>query len=109
MDRRKFARLVRVLGLLGSDSDGERATAALKAERLRVEMGMSWAELLMPPGPAPHAHGRSSYGVDERAAAEARMRQLKATNERLERQVSLLRRRLSVQLMERRRAETADE
>jgi cell division protein FtsB len=47
--------------------------------------------------------------VDERAAVEARMRQLKASNERLERQMRLLRRRLSVQLMERRREDTSDE
>jgi hypothetical protein len=107
MDRRKLARLVRVLGLLGSDSDGERASAGLAADRLRAEMGASWAELLMPPGTAPH--GRSSYDVDERAAAEARMRQLKATNERLERQVRMLRRRLAAQVMDRRRAEAADE
>jgi hypothetical protein len=107
MDRRKLARLVRVLGLLGSDSDGERASAGLAAERLRAEMGASWAELLMSPGIAPHR--RLSYDIDERAAAEARMRQLKATNERLERQVRLLRRRLSVQLMERRREETEED
>jgi hypothetical protein len=107
MDRQKLARLVRVLGLLGSDSAGERASAGLAADRLRDELGASWADLLMPPGGTPHR--RSSYDVDERAAAEARMRQLKATNERLERQVRLLRRRLSVQLMERRREETGEE
>jgi hypothetical protein len=107
MNRQKLARLIRVLGLLGSDSAGERASAGLAAERLRSELGASWAELLTPPG-AP-AHRRSPYDVDERAAAEARMRQLKASNERLERQMRLLRRRLSVQLMERRREDTSDE
>jgi len=76
MDRQKLARLVRVLGLLGSDSVGERASAGLAADRLRGELGASWADLLMPPGGTPHR--RSSYDVDERAAAEARMRQLKA-------------------------------
>jgi|SRR6185312_15672069 hypothetical protein len=109
MDRRKLSRLVRVLGLLGSDSDGERASAALAAERLRAELKMSWAELLLPP-PGTNSRGRIPYDVDERAAAEARMRQLKAINDRLESQNRALRRRLAATATaERRRQEAEDE
>jgi hypothetical protein len=108
MDRRRLIRLVRVLGLLGSDSAGERAAAAHAADRLIASMGISWAELLMPSGSTPG--GRPTYDVDERAAAEARMRQLKTINDRLESQVRSLRRRLAAkQADERRRREAAEE
>jgi hypothetical protein len=38
-------RLVKLLGMLGSDHTGERDAAALAIERLRRERGMSWAEI----------------------------------------------------------------
>lgn len=41
-------RLVRLLGMLGSDFDGERASAALMASRLLKSKGLTWAELLTP-------------------------------------------------------------
>jgi hypothetical protein len=39
--------LVKALGMLGSDHDGERANAALVVERLRAEIGMPWEELIV--------------------------------------------------------------
>jgi hypothetical protein len=42
-DRR---RLARILGMLGSEHAGERASAALQAEAFRKRHGMTWAELL---------------------------------------------------------------
>jgi hypothetical protein len=42
----KLSKLIGVLGLLGSDQAGERASAALHAERIRLKLGKSWRELL---------------------------------------------------------------
>ena len=93
MDSRKLVRLARILTLLGSDHPGERASAAYAADRLVAGLGTTWLDLLRPaPTTAPRP---TAYGVDERGAAEARMRQLRATNERLEKQVRSLRRRLA--------------
>lgn len=39
-------RLVGILGMLGSEHDGERANAARKAEQLRRKSGATWDELL---------------------------------------------------------------
>jgi hypothetical protein len=40
-------KLAAVLGMLGSDHDGERAAAALIASRIVREAGLSWRELLV--------------------------------------------------------------
>jgi hypothetical protein len=40
------AKLVKVLGLLGSGHDGEILTAARQAERLRAERGRTWDDLI---------------------------------------------------------------
>ena len=40
------ARLVKLCGLLGSAHAGERAAAGLKADRLLVEHGVGWADLI---------------------------------------------------------------
>jgi hypothetical protein len=45
------ARLARVLGMLGSEHDGERANAALTAEKIRRQLGTTWEELLQPTKP----------------------------------------------------------
>lgn len=39
--------LVKGLGMLGSDQIGERAAAALVAEKQRVKLGMTWDELIV--------------------------------------------------------------
>ena len=43
IDRR---RLARILGMLGSEHVGERASAALQAEAFRKKHDLTWAELL---------------------------------------------------------------
>src|SRR5258708_18734598 len=45
--RRTRELLVKVLGMLGSDQLGERAAAALIAERLRAKLGKTWNELIV--------------------------------------------------------------
>jgi hypothetical protein len=39
-------RLVRLLGMLGSDHIGERATAALKADQFVRDHGLTWADVI---------------------------------------------------------------
>jgi len=47
IDRR---RLARILGMLGSEHAGERASAALQAEAFRKRHAMTWEEMLaLPP------------------------------------------------------------
>jgi hypothetical protein len=41
-------RLVKALGMLGSDHAGERANAAQVVEKQRAELGMTWDELIIP-------------------------------------------------------------
>jgi hypothetical protein len=43
------ARLARILGMLGSEHAGERASAALQAEAFRKRHGMTWEEMLALP------------------------------------------------------------
>jgi hypothetical protein len=40
--------LVKALGMLGSDHAGERANAALQAEKQRARLGMMWRDLIVP-------------------------------------------------------------
>jgi len=40
------ATLAKILGMLGSDHQGEREQAAVQAERLRKKLGITWQELL---------------------------------------------------------------
>jgi len=110
MPRPDIDKLVRILGLLGSDQSGERASAALAAHRLVETLGTSWAELLNPDRPPkrPSTRRVHEYGLDTQGAADARMRQLKATNDRLERQNRAMRRRLAAAAEEKRRQRTAD-
>jgi len=108
IDPRDRDRLIRILKLLGSDQVGERASAALAAHRLVEALGVSWAELLEPPpGPERLVVRRvREWDIDHRDAAEARIRQLKATTERQERQIRALQTRVnSLTDRERRRRE----
>lgn len=50
-------RLVKVLGMLGSDHDGERAAAALQASRLLRDRGLTWEEVLARPRATPNPYG----------------------------------------------------
>ncbi|MFH5923224.1 hypothetical protein [Roseomonas xinghualingensis] len=88
MRSRDAAKLERVLGLLGSEHDGERASAALAAHRLVQRLGVSWHDLLMAkPAPVPPLR----EALD---AAESRLRQSQRENADLRRQITLLKRRL---------------
>jgi HPt (histidine-containing phosphotransfer) domain-containing protein len=106
MHHNTLARLIRILGLLGSEHPGERDSAARAAHRLVASAGTSWAELLGPKAAPPKVIVRRvrEYGIDPEGAAAARMRQLKATNDRLEQQVLSLRRRLAAMAERDRRA-----
>lgn len=46
-------RLVKLLGLLGSEHIGERATAAQMASRLLQDCGLTWADVFQPPPAIP--------------------------------------------------------
>ncbi len=46
IDRATRAKLVKILGLLGSRHNAEVVVAARRAERLRTELGCSWSDLL---------------------------------------------------------------
>ena len=48
-DRRRLARL---LGMLGSEFDGERAAAGLQAEAFRKKHGLTWEQMLSLPAKA---------------------------------------------------------
>jgi hypothetical protein len=55
-------RLVKILGLLGSDQAGERASAAAKADALVRSAGLTWRDVVMPSPPiAPRLEGQSSW------------------------------------------------
>jgi hypothetical protein len=64
LDREQLAR---VLGMLGSDHDGEVAAAGRQAERLRRQAEMTWHEILSPPA-APRQLSRKQLGVLDRLA-----------------------------------------
>lgn len=102
MQTADLAKLNRILGMLGSDNAGERAAAALAADRLVRKMGTNWWALLGEPELGRHRGVRQEtvrtvreWGVEHQKAADARLRQARADNERLEKEVSRLRRRLS--------------
>jgi hypothetical protein len=97
IDARDRERLIRVLKLLASDQVGERASAALAANRLLESLGVSWEELLHPP-PGPErvvVRKVRDWDMNHADAAEARIRQLKDTVQRQERQLRALRTRIN--------------
>ncbi len=103
------ARLVRILNLLGSDQAGERAAAALAAHRLVAALGTDWASVLAAARePQVIVKRVRDWDVDAAEAAAARLRQLKATTERQERQIKALRTRVNT-LTERERKRRAAE
>ena len=73
-------RLARILGMLGSEHAGERASAALQAEAFRKKHGLTWAELLaLPPvevvvvmKPDPAMAAQQAQWAAEDAARKAR-------------------------------------
>lgn len=110
IDPRDKERLIRILRLLGSDHVGERASAALAANRLLESLGLSWDDVLDPPVPERVVVRKvRDWDVDQADAAEARIRQLKDTVTRQERQLRALRTRInSLTDRERKRREGED-
>lgn len=93
---RDRTKLIRILKLLGSDQPGERASAALAANRLVEATGSSWDEILTEkPATKVVVQRVSDWDIDHLDAAEARIRQLKSTTERQERQIRVLRGRIN--------------
>lgn len=86
MQKRDLTRLVRILGLLSSDNAGERASAAKAAHEFVKKHDLDWNDLLA----AKPGWKTKEIGVDYLEAAESRIRQLQAYNQRLEKQVQRL-------------------
>lgn len=107
MNRATLSKLVRVLGMLGSEHPGERASAALAAHRMMLGAGLTWRELLEAPT---DPNGKvvvkriHEYGIDHHSAAEARMRQLKTRTQLLENENKALRRRIATMVEQARKA-----
>jgi hypothetical protein len=92
MLRKDLVRLERILGLLSSDHAGERASAAKAAVDFIKKHELSWTDVLegRALGPRAAAMIRHEIGVDYLEAAESRIRQLRAHNANLEKQVRRL-------------------
>lgn len=60
MNGAERTRLIGVLGMLGSDHVGERASAGLLATRLLKTAGLTWADVVLPDSPASLLGGRCS-------------------------------------------------
>jgi hypothetical protein len=56
------AKLAKILGMLGSDHDGERAAAALKADHFVRQAGLTW-ETILKSGHAPKPHRPPEFGT----------------------------------------------
>ena len=96
LSARNRAKLTRILKLLGSDQPGERASAALAAHKLVETLGLNWDELLAErAAPKVVVQRVREWDINHQDAAEARIRQLKATTERHERQIKALRTRVN--------------
>lgn len=91
MQKRDLTRLIRILGLLSSDNAGERASAAKAAHDFIKKHDLDWNDLLTT---GASRRKTKEIGVDYLEAAESRIRQLQEHNQRLERQIRLLKDRL---------------
>jgi|GEM_PF-4372410 len=97
MRKGDLTRLIRILGMLGSDHDGERAAAAQAADRLVRGSGWSWSDLLAPARVSRPVRVQSTDPLTDRlAAADSRMRQLRSENARLQEEIKRLKRRLDL-------------
>ncbi|MFC0408238.1 hypothetical protein [Roseomonas elaeocarpi] len=112
MQASDLAKLVRVLGLLGSEHDGERAAAAMAAHRLIKRSGLSWQQLLGPAQAASRGPAASRRPAEDPAealkATSSRLRQAQRENDDLQRQIRRLRQRLEASYQGRRSWEQRD-
>jgi hypothetical protein len=58
LDTQSAERLTKFLGLLGSNSDGERANAARMADQLVRGLGLTWGDIVIPPHAVPASDWR---------------------------------------------------
>lgn len=79
----ELGKLIRILGLLGSEHAGERAAAALKAVEWLQKAGTSWEALLVPPPllPAVVSVGASEEGHSGGGVPRARKRRANAPSQ----------------------------
>jgi hypothetical protein len=63
LDPRSAERLVKLLGMLGSNHDGERAAAALKANALVREHGLVWSDVIPTAEQKPEPADRGDWRV----------------------------------------------
>jgi hypothetical protein len=52
LDQPSAERLVKILGMLGSDHAGERDTAARTASRMLSDLSLTWQQLIVVPAPS---------------------------------------------------------
>lgn len=105
MSRGQLIKLTRILGMLGSDHEGERASAALAAHRFVKRAGVTWWDLLAPRDPRAPSGRQPPSGVERRIvvdpimdltrATESRLRQLQRENADLQAEIKRLKRLLS--------------
>lgn len=79
-----LTKLARILGMLGSEHDGERASAARKASEMIKAAGVTWEQVLIRPPVARSAQPRksSAYGMtDEEFAQVVRTAQAHAARD----------------------------
>lgn len=82
---------------MSSEHAGERASAAKAADAMIKKHKLTWWDVLEGRALGPKAAAavrRSDIGIDYLKAAESRIRQLKAHNEMLEKQIRRLREKL---------------
>lgn len=93
--------------MLGSEHAGERAAAALSAHRLVTSQRTTWGALLRQERRADkivEIHKVYPYGVDQHAAAEARIRQIQMNCDSLVKENQTLKRRIANMVEQARRA-----
>ena len=93
MQKKDLVRLDRILSLMSSDHAGERASAAKAATDLINKHNLSWWQVLEGKALGTRAAAevrKSDVGINYLEAAESRIRQLRAHNDMLEKQVRRL-------------------
>lgn len=65
-----LAKLVKVCGLFGSDHDGERASAAHKAQKIIEKHKLTWADVLSPAA-LPHPESKPAAPIRAHVAGAA--------------------------------------
>jgi hypothetical protein len=112
MTKAELIKLNRILGMLGSDHDGERAAAGIAATNFLKARNLSWWTVIggdrraAAPAPGKGEMAMRSYeiGIDHGRAAQSRVRQLQADRDALELENKRLRARLAAMAEQERRA-----